>query len=241
MVVHAGLNTQPAYRLDIALMPRVCQWWWRQDRQLGFLRFLGFWLGDGHLNTEAGYSSVGVTQRKLKANAWLIDLLDAVFPRCWRRCVSKADDAGISYDYAIHCPPLVEWLSVMAAGPVGYNPLDPAQLRKYPHFDRVAWVEEQEAASPYRSPRLAGTCWSEAAMVAALGKGAVRRACCVCGDASGVRLFCSGSWLRSRRRHHSRSPSLRRQRGRRVRRAVALPRVQRGEGAVDSVARSISC
>ena len=158
---------------------------------MGFLRFLGFWLGDGHLNTEAGYSSVGITQRKLESTAWLIDLLDDVFPRWWRRCFSEGSSS--TYHYAINCPPLVEWLRVMASGPAGYNPLDPAQLRKYPHFDRVAWVEEQENASPYRSPRMAGTSWTEATMLSAFGLSAVRRPCCVCGDAGGVRLSCGGT------------------------------------------------
>ena len=192
-VVHSGLNTQSDYPFGIERMPRVCAWWWEKDRQLGFLRFLGFWLGDGHLTTTAGYSSVGIAQRKLAPTAWLIDLLDEVFPRWWRRYVADADETGITYSYAINCPPLVVWLRAKAAGPEGYDPRDPAQLRKYPHFDFNAELAAAEATSPYRSPRMAGTTWVEAAMLTAFGEGAVRRPCCVCGDASGVRLSCSGA------------------------------------------------
>ena len=189
VVVRCGDNRQPAYRFAIEGMESVCARWWKMDQQLGFLRLLGFWLGDGHLEVNDGY--VALSQRKLESTAWLIDLLDEVFPRWWRRHGKVTDDAGTTFGYLIHCPPLYEWLRVMAAGPAGYNPLDPGQLRRYPHFDYDAAVEKAEAASKYVA-RTATSTWTEGRMLEEFNRGPARRPCSVCADASGVRLSCSG-------------------------------------------------
>ena len=45
-------------------MEEVCDGWRKQDQQLGFLRFLGFWLGDGNLDVNRGRVVIG--QRKLE-------------------------------------------------------------------------------------------------------------------------------------------------------------------------------
>ena len=190
-VVRCAANRQVDYELSIAGMPSICAWWWKRDQQRGFLRFIGFWLGNGSLNVESG--NVTVSQRKLAATAWLIDLLDEVFPRWWYRTVcSVVDVKGITFNYNIRCPPLYEYFRQMAVGPPGYHPEDPVQLRKYPHFDFNAVVDRDEAASAH-GPRTAAHRWTEEAMLAAFDAGgAVRRPCCGCGDASGVRLSCSG-------------------------------------------------
>ena len=190
-VVRCGDNRQPAFKLVIPGLERVCDWWWEKEKdgQLGFLRFFGLWLGNGSLEVRDG--AVIVRQPKPEATAWLIDLLDEVFPRCWYCNISTDDDDSSTFHYTIRCPPLYEWLRVMAVGPAGYNPLDPAQLRKYPHFDRNAKLEREEAVSAYGQPT-AGSTWTEAEMLAALSAGVVRRPCFKCGDSSGVRLTCSG-------------------------------------------------
>ena len=191
VVVRCGANRQPAYKFVIKGLEGVCDWWWQQDRQLGFLRFVGFWLGDGCLDVSRN-ARVIISQRKLEPLAWLLDLLDEVFPRWWYRNVDAADGAGISFNFLIRCLPLFEWLREMAVGPAGYMPLDPAQLRKYPHFDYDEEVAKAEAASSYHRPHPTTGTWREAEMVAAFSDGPVRRPCCVCGDASGVRVSCSG-------------------------------------------------
>ena len=190
VVVRCGDNRQPAYQFAIEGMKSVCARWWRKDKQLGFLRLLGFWLGDGHLEVNDGY--VAVSQRKLEPTAWLIDLLDELFPRWWRRYNKRTDDAGITFGYLIRCPPLYEWLRVMAVGPAGYNPLEPEQLRRYPHFDYDAAVARAEAASKYVARTVTST-WTEGAMLEAANGQPARRPCCICRDASGVRLSCSGT------------------------------------------------
>ena len=211
MVVRCGENQQPAYPFLIDRMFDVCALWWRHDEQLSFLRFLGFWLGDGNLEVSSG--RVCISQRKLQATAWLIDLLDEVFPRWWYRHPSETDAKGITFNYFIQCPPLYEWLRVMAVGPAGYNPLKPKQLRKYPHFDRDEAVVKAEAASKYNPRRRAfgqpiGSKWTERKMMAALSNQSsssssssssspsfspLRRPCYICGDATGERLSCSGT------------------------------------------------
>ena len=193
-VLRAGLNRQPAYHFTIEGLTAVCDWWWRRDQQSGFLRFLGFWLGDGSLDVTLGRIVIG--QRKLEPTAWLIDLLDQVFPRWWYRNASADDDKGVTFKYFIRCPPLFEFLRVMAAGPPGYNPLDPVALRAYPHFRCEAGLAAAEALSMYGHPRTAGSTWTEAGMMSAFTGAAVRRPCCVCGDARGVRLTCGGDGCR---------------------------------------------
>ena len=189
VVVRCGVNRQPAYRFVIKGMEEVCDGWWKQDQQLGFLRFLGFWLGDGNIDVKQGRVVIG--QRRLKPLAFLIDLLDALFPHWWYRNVSATDAAGLTFNFFIRCPPLYEYLRVMAVGPAGYMPLDPEQLRKYPHFDHDVEVVKAEAASSYVQ-RTANSTWTEAEMLNALSAGPVRRPCYKCRDASGDRLTCSG-------------------------------------------------
>ena len=194
VVVRSAFNKQPPFRFCINNLQSVCDWWWGQDEQRGFLRFVGFWLGDGSLQVKEGL--VVIAQRRLESTAWLIDLLDEVFPRWWYRNVSAEDDSGITFNYYIRCPPLYEWLRVMAVGPQGYNPLNPGHLRKYPHFVRDAKVEKAEAESAYCA-RTAGSTWTEDAMLTAFTKGAVCRPCRFCPKASGVRLTCSGERCKS--------------------------------------------
>ena len=165
-VVCTGLNRQPAAKVVIPGLERVCDWWWEKDEQLGFLQFLGFWLGDGKLAVNAG--SVCISQKEEKGKQWLEQLLAAVFPRWWRRTAELTRPDYVVY--TIRCPPLYNYLCVMAAGPLGYNPRDPAELRSYPHFTQdegLAAVEEQSA---YRSAlNTAGyvSRWTEAEMLAA--------------------------------------------------------------------------
>ena len=146
-------------------------------------------MGDGHLEPHNGY--VGISQRKLEGTAWLCDLLDEVFPRWWFRSADAIDERGITFKFVIRCPPLYEWLRLMAVGPAGYNPLDPMQLRKYPHFDRHEGVVRGEAESAYGA-RTTAHKWTEEVMRASFTRGSTRRPCCVCGHAKGVRVICSG-------------------------------------------------
>ena len=190
VVVRCGDNRQQAYQFIIEQMGGVCAWWWTHDQQRGFLRFLGFWLGDGSLDISTNQRVV-IAQRKLESVACLIDLLDEVFPRWWYRNVSANDSAGITFNFTVRCLPLFEWLRVMAVGPAGYHPLDPVQLRKYPHFDYDAQVVEAEAASSFGRARVMES-WREEEMLGTFRAGPVRRPCCICQLASGVRVSCSG-------------------------------------------------
>ena len=136
-VVRSGLNCQPPHKLLVVGMEKVCEWWWQQDKQVGFLKFIGFWLGHGYLHTAKDACHVGISQRKAESTVWLTDLLNAVFPRWWRRNRIAEDESNKTedtYHYTIRCPPLFDYLRVMAAGPPGYNPRDDASLRLYPHF-----------------------------------------------------------------------------------------------------------
>ena len=189
-VLRSAINKQQPWKVVIPKMTAVCEWWWAKDKQMAFLRFLGFWLSDGMLIVTDGYVAVG--QRKLEATSWLIDLLDEVFPRGWTRCSTADYDAATTHRYIIRCPPLFEWLRAMAAGPQGYNPMDPTAVRSYPHFLSDAELARREFESSYGRPRTAGTQWTEAAMLDALAPGSLRRPCYVCNDASGVRLSCNG-------------------------------------------------
>ena len=189
-VVRSAATRQPAFKLPIKDLDATCDWWWERDDQRAFLRFVGFWLGDGHLVVALGW--VGLSQRKLASSAWLIDLLDEVFPRWWRRSRAEVDEQGTTFTYIIRCPPLYEYLRLMAVGPPGYNPLDPAELRAYPHFKYEEELVTKEAASAY-GPYQAGSTWTEEAMLAAFRRGPVRRPCCVCSKSDGVRLVCSGA------------------------------------------------
>ena len=190
VVPRSAVNRQPAFKLAIAGLQATCDWWWEQDRQRGFLRFFGFWLGNGHLAVDHGF--VSVSQGKLTPSAWLIDLLDEVFPRWWRRERSAVDAQGITFRYHIRCPPLFDWLRLCAVGPPGYNALDPVQLRGYPHFKYEETLAAKEAEATY-APRQAGHWWTQEDMLDAIRRGPVLRPCCVCHDPSGERrLVCSG-------------------------------------------------
>ena len=191
VVVRCGDNRQPAYQFAIEQLRDVCAWWWTYDQQLGFLRFLGFWLGDGSLDITTNQRVV-ISQRKLEGVAYLIDLLDEVFPRWWYRNVSASDSAGVTFSFTVRCLPLFEWLRVMGVGPAGYHPLDPVQLRKYPHFDYDEEVVKAETASSYGRARVPESWREEEVMLEAISAGPVRRPCCVCQSASGVRVSCSG-------------------------------------------------
>ena len=199
-VLRSGINLQPAVKLVIEGMERVCDWWWQKDQQLGFLRFLGFWLGDGHLCVKQGLVYIG--QRKLESTARLIDLLDEVFPRWWYR--TRTSSTIAAYSYVILCPPLFEYVREMAAGPPGYNPRDPAELRSYPHFVSAPAqpagphgpaqpsLLEVEAQSRYGHRRTAGHRWTQTAMLAALTAGPRPCACTECGETGGAMLVCCG-------------------------------------------------
>ena len=164
-VVRSGLNLQPATKLVIAGLERVCDWWWAKDKQRGFLHFLGFWLGNGHLGTQGG--CVCVSQRKANGVWWLERLLDDVFHDYWFKNKSEADARGSTDKYYIRCcPPLYNYLRLMAAGPPGYNPRDPAQLRSYPHFTYEWTLAAREQLSAYGRPSSTSS-WTEDEMLAA--------------------------------------------------------------------------
>ena len=192
VVVRSGTNRQPPYIFDIAGMSAICALWRDRDLQRGFLRFVGFWLGDGGLMVNQFKTLL--SQRKLAGMAWLVDLLDEVFPYWWYRNPTATDGKGITFQFSIRCPPLYAWLLVMAVGPAGYNPLSRPQLRMYPHFDYDDDVVKAEAASKYKPRGERRTDWTEADMLAALKRGPRRRACVVCKseDQDGARVTCSG-------------------------------------------------
>ena len=190
-VVRGGFNRQPGVKIDIPGLERVCQWWWEKDGQMGWLRFLGFWLGDGHL--LIAHKQVAIGQRKLLSTEWLIDLLDSVFPRWWYRDVGATDANGTTYYYRIRCPPLYDYLRAMAAGPKGYNPRDPSALRSYPHFTCDEELAAEEAKSRYRQQGATPIGkWTEAEMLAVLTAGPVQRLCVVCQGEGKCMLVCSG-------------------------------------------------
>ena len=142
VAVCGGYNQQPGTKIVIPGLERVCEWWWRRDRQLGFLRFLGFWLGAGYLEVHHGLVCVG--QKESESCAWLEQtLFSTVFPCWWRR---HPQQSGATV-YSIRCPPLYEYLRVMAIGPLGYNSRNSAELRRYPHFtkDEKLAVAEQKS------------------------------------------------------------------------------------------------
>ena len=165
-LICAGINRQPAVKIVIPGLERVCDWWWRSDEQRLFLHFLGFWLGDGWLDVTNGI--VCVSQKK-ETNKWLAEeLLPSVFPRWWFRFRISVDRA--MFVYHIRCPPLYEYLRLMAIGPLGYNPRDPAELRSYPHFAVHAGLAAEEQRSGYYMPHNSidhASTWTEDAMLAA--------------------------------------------------------------------------
>ena len=163
-VIRNGINRQPGVPIVIAGMERVCEWWWRRDQQVGFLGFLGFWLGDGHLCVKNCY--VQINQQKDAAIEWLEAQLDAVFPRWWR-CNKQRTRPGHRI-YSIGCPPLYDYLRVMAVGPLGYNPRDTAQLRSYPHFTLNEELATEEQKSAYYTPHHHRGAWTQERLLRAL-------------------------------------------------------------------------
>ena len=176
-VVRAGRNGQPAVKILIPGLENVCELWWAKDRQIGFLTFLGFWLGAGHLVPSTGSSHscgyVSLSREQLHESAWLIGLLDELFPHCWSRDAIETIEHGTGHRYRIHCPPLYDYLRVMAVGPLGYQPDSASELRSYPHFTFNAQLAEKERQSPYH--RLgAQAVWTEEGMLEAMrGTGAL--------------------------------------------------------------------
>ena len=164
-VVSTGINRQPAVKVVIPGLERVCDWWWQEDQQLGFLQFLGLWLSDGYLSTRHGVVCIG---QQTVESEWLSELLDGVFPRCCNHNEQlKGSDDGI---YTIRCPPLYDYLRMMAVGPIGYNPRNPAELRSYPHFTKNEELATLEQQSDYHKPDdsiHSASTWTEDAMLAA--------------------------------------------------------------------------
>ena len=166
-VLRSGINRQPAVKLVIEGLESVCDWWWRKDQQMGLLRFIGFWLRDGYL--DVAQRCVSLTHCESEPTAWLIDLLNDVFPRWWHRDDPIATDAnGTTFTYTIRCPPLFNWMSELAVGPLGYNPLDASALRSYPHFAHDAGLAEAESIARYSQRDTAPYGWTETEMLAEL-------------------------------------------------------------------------
>ena len=198
-VVRAGINRQLAFKLVIPGLEASCDWWWQKDQQHAFLRLYGFWLSDGNLVVRDKDRQVQIGQRKVQSTAWLMDLLDDVFPRWWRCHTKNANTTSITFFFTIRCPPLYDWLRPRAAGPVGYNPLDGSALRHYPHFTPDNDLAAHELQTRYRS---AGASqlkkWTEAAMLAAFTVGPVRSHthCSICQEQGRGMLYCSGKGCR---------------------------------------------
>ena len=167
-VVCSGFNTQPGVKVVIPGLEQVCDWWWQQDGQLGFLQFLGFWLCDGHLHAQSG--DVCIDQQKEASDLWLSQqLLSRVFPHWWHRSEDAARPDH--YAYNVLCPPLFDYLRVMAIGPLGYNPREPKQLRSYPHFTKDEQLAATEQQSDYYMKDHSNDCvsrWTQADMLAAM-------------------------------------------------------------------------
>ena len=193
-VVCAGVPpAQPHLKVVVPGLERVCEWWWERDGQLAFMQFVGFWLGAGSLDVRDGYVIFG--QKKEKAKEWLEELLDLVFPRWWRGCAEPSRPGTVIY--SIRCPPLYEYLRLMAIGPAGYNPCDPTQLHCYPDFRQAAGLAAKEQESPYgqalNSSGIVST-WTEAEMLERMRLGAER--CWWCNSRSSEEgnelMFCDG-------------------------------------------------
>ena len=124
------------------------------------------WLAKGRLGDHIA-GEVIVALREPHLAAWLIDLLDDVFPRSWVHTGKLgSSERGIS-DCCIRCPPLHDYLRVMTVGPLGYNPRDPSELRRYPHFREEAELAERERHVLCHQHRRADE-WTEDSMLAAM-------------------------------------------------------------------------
>ena len=187
-VVCGGVNRQQPIKLVVPGLEQVCEWWWEKDRQHGFLTFIGFWLGDGYLDTRGGYVAMG--QKKEQAVTWLEEqLLPAVFPRWWTRRTNSWD--ADMHSYHVRCPPLYNFMRKMAVGPLGYNPRDPTQLRAYPHFAYDEGLAAQEQQSAYYQADNSGGSeseWTESQMLRAFiaASAAQPESCWWCEDAECV-------------------------------------------------------
>ena len=165
-VVCGGPSPQPPVKIVIPGLTQVCEWWWQRDSQREFLQFVGFWLGDGFLDSANGY--VSIIQKKERSREWLEQLLGVVFPGWWRINRNSRDQQQCVYN--IRCPPLYSYLQVMAVGPTGYNLRDPKQLRVYPHFTYDAGLAEEEQKSAYYTRNSSSnhiSTWTENEMLAA--------------------------------------------------------------------------
>ena len=210
-VIRSATNVQRPFPLPIAQLAATCAWWWQRDQMKDFLRFFGFWLGDGHLIVEKGL--IAVSQRRPESTAWLIDLLDAVFPNWWHRsATSDITPGGTTFAYTIRCPPLYEWLRVMAVGPAGYNPETDTARRAYPHFVPDPNVVQAEGKTAYYQQVGDRSDWKEADMLRAFQETALKcRVCCECKEASDERLSCAGRHCLSITRVHPRCARPRRE------------------------------
>ena len=190
-VVRCGTNCQPAFKLAIPGLTRLCGWWWdnRQDTQHGFLRFLGFWLGDGSLVMQLGL--VVISQRNLASTAWLIDLLDEVFPRWWYRVVSANDKDGTTFSYYIRCPPLFEWAARDGRRACRLQPVGPSAAAQVPALRPLCRRGEGGGRVRIRSAgRLGARCAVHVDGV---------------GDARGIQRWCSAAAVVLCVRRHARS------------------------------------
>ena len=179
-VICSGTIRQPPVKIVIPGLERVCERWWRRDTQRRFLQFLGLWLGDGFLDPANGLVCLG---QKKEGAVGLFEkqLLLAVFPGWWRRHSTSRD--RLHHVYTIRCPPLYNYLRLMAVGPLGYNPRDPTQLRAYPHFTKNNELAEEELRSAYYRANNTSGCiraWTEDAMLAAARHAAEPECCWWC-------------------------------------------------------------
>ena len=196
-VVCTGINRQPSKKIVVPGLANVCEWWWRRDGQLGFLEFLGLWLGDGWLATAD--ELVCITVHKPVGVQWLKALMRCVFPR-WHYVYTIPAQLD-RHLFVVRCPPLYEYLRKMAVGPVGYNPRDRVHLRGYPHFSQHDGLAEEEQRSPYyRAGNSSGNrgTWTEAAMLRSFltASAAVPERCWWCGEveweSGNEMLLCDG-------------------------------------------------
>ena len=182
-VLTAGINKQPAIRIVIPGLERVCDWWYDRDRQCRFLHFLGFWLARGRLSLVR--HTVIISQRTPSSNTdWLVDVLNDVFPRCWAVDSTCEDAQQVTDHYKVRCPPLYNYLRPMDIGPLGYSPADASSLRNYPHFavDAELACHEQRWLHHNYQLNKHDKHWTQADMYAALTGSEVWCTCRECGD-----------------------------------------------------------
>ena len=166
-VIRAGINNSvPDLRFVIEGLEKVCDWWWEDRHMLGFLQFLGFWLGDGGLDVT--YGRIVIKQKKQEGIDFIEEILNGTFPN-WYNRTGPYDGF---FRYYIRCPPLYEYLRKMCIGPLGYNPRDLVATRAYPHFDKDQQLATVEQLSDYykqynSTGRVRGT-WDEDTMLRAM-------------------------------------------------------------------------